>query len=144
MFFYDQQLKSISFYPKIIENYNKLIKIIFLGSENILSLAYVHFLLYLCKLFHNLQIWTQILVMYAWQQPFRKCEWQIALLMPAKSKNKYPKPYNKACKWYASLSLVSLDTLVPTCSLPNNFNKMRSAHSSRYAPIHATYQSSYS
>ena len=24
MFFYDQQLKSISFYPKIIENYSKL------------------------------------------------------------------------------------------------------------------------
>ena len=56
MFFYDQHLKPISFYPKIIKNYNKLIKIIFLGSENILSLAYVHFLLYLCELFHNLQI----------------------------------------------------------------------------------------
>ena len=40
MFFYDQLLKSISFYPKIIENYNKLFKIIFLGSENNLSLAY--------------------------------------------------------------------------------------------------------
>ena len=34
------QIHSKLFYTKIIENYNKLIKIIFLGSENYLSLAY--------------------------------------------------------------------------------------------------------
>ena len=55
----------------------------------------------------------------------------------------FDEPYKKVYKWFVSLNSVSQVTLVPTCSLPNSFNKMHLPHSSRYAPTHATCLSSY-